>query len=388
MAVLLILADTHMLELSHTTKLSISTAVEFALLLMVGPSLAMWTIALSALLLARWQQVKRAWRWYNVAFYCANVVVSIGVAGLVYQRTSGGAPLLSTPFSALAILLAATTYFMLNVGNVAVMVSLARNSDSMASFLSAFQVAAAQFAGLMMLGIVAAAVYAASPVSAVLLLIPLSIAYFSLKSTLALRTETKHALETLAIQVDQYHPYTAKHSDRVALFAARIATTMHLADEQVEIITRTARIHDLGKLGIWREMLNKPSALTEAERAEMQTHPVRGAALVSGFADYRNGRDLILYHHERYDGRGYPNGLKGEEIPLGARIIAVADAADAMMSDRPYRKALTMAETMRELERNSGKQFDPSIVDVILWILAKEASTEAQPSLVRAPVIA
>jgi HD-GYP domain-containing protein (c-di-GMP phosphodiesterase class II) len=131
-------------------------------------------------------------------------------------------------------------------------------------------------------------------------------------------------------------------------------------------------------------MLNKPAALTDDERAELQTHPARGAELVSRFSDYRTGRDLILHHHERYDGQGYPDGLKGDEIPLGARIIAVADAADAMMSDRPYRKALGLSDVMRELERNRGKQFDPAIVDAMLWVLEKETAAEARPALARA----
>lgn len=386
MGVMLLLADTHMIELSHTTKVSVSTAVEFALLLMVGPALTIWTLAVCVLVLARWQQVSRGWRWYNVAFYGANLVVSVGVAGMVYRFTAGSSPILSSTESVLGILLAAATYFVLNVGNVAVMVSLARNADTASSFLAAFQVALPQFAGLLALGVVTAVVYTSSPVAAMLLTIPLGGVYVSLKSSLAVQAETKHALETLAIQIDRYHPYTAEHSERVAAYSTKIARSMHLAEDQVETITRAAKIHDLGKLAIWRDMLNKPTALSDEERAELETHPARGADLVSGFADYRSGRDLILHHHERYDGHGYPKRLAGEEIPLGARIIAAADAADAMMSDRPYRKAMTVADAIRELERNRGKQFDPIVVDAILSILEKESASESHASLARAPM--
>ena len=155
---------------------------------------------------------------------------------------------------------------------------------------------------------------------------------------------------------------------------------------QVSNIDRAARIHDLGKLRIWAEMLNKPSKLTPDETRELQTHPARGAQLVSRFRDYRNGKDLILHHHERYDGQGYPDGLKGDEIPLGARIIAVADSADAMMSDRAYRKALTAAETIQELSRNSGKQFDPMVVKAMLEILEGVFGVAVDGSLSSAPV--
>lgn len=384
----LILAGMHPIELSHTTKLNVSTAIEFALPLIVGPALAMWTVAACALALTRWHMTKRAWRWYNVAFNAANTVVSVGTAGLVYAYTAGSSGLLTSADSITGVAIAGATYFALNIGSIAVMVSLARNADTVASFLSAFRVAAPQFVGLMALGLVAAMVYAVSAVAAGLLLIPLVAVYFSLKSTLALRAETKHALEVLAIQVDHYHPYTAEHSDRVARYASRIARRMCLAQDQVDMITRAARIHDLGKLGIWRDMLNKTAALTPEERAEIETHPARGAELVSQFADYRNGRDLILHHHERYDGTGYPNKLKGDEIPLGARIIAVADAADAMMSDRPYRKALGVPEVMRELEKNRGKQFDPEVVDVMLTILDMETSRATVRSLSRSQALA
>ena len=383
----LVLADTHLIELTHTTKVSVSTALEFALLLMVGPGMALWTIALSVAVTARWH-LRRAWKWYNVAFYAANSVVSVNLAGLVYQRLSSGAPLLSSGASVLALLLAGTTYFLLNVGIVAAMVALARNSDSLANFLSAFQVAAPQFAGLLALGLVAAVVYSVSPAAAVLLLIPVVGVYASLRSALTLQSETKRAIELLAAEVDRYHPYTAQHSERVAQYAVRIARKMQLSEEQVETISRSARIHDLGKLSIWSVMLNKPGGLTEEERREMESHAARGAALVSQFPDYRNGRDLILHHHERYDGRGYPSGLKGDEIPLGARIIAVADAVDAMMSDRPYREVLSVAETMRELDRNRGGQFDPMIVEVMLGILegdAKQASRSSRSPMPATP---
>jgi hypothetical protein len=385
MAVGLVLADTHMIELSHTTKLSVSTALEFALLLMVGPALAVWTIAVSVVATAP-HHLRRAWKWYNVAFYAANGVISVSAAGELHSRLSAGAPLLSSPQSALALLAAAITYYLLNVGIVAGMVAMARNSDSLANFISAFRAAAPQFAGLLALGTIAATVYSHSPLAAALLAIPLLGVYSSLRSTLNLRAETKQALEKLAAEVDQYHPYTAQHSERVAIYSARIAHKLQLSEEQQVNIQRAARIHDLGKLGIWKEMLNKPSKLTPEEVKELQTHPARGAELVSRFPDYRNGKDLILHHHERYDGHGYPDGLKGDEIPLGARIIAVADSADAMMSDRPYRKALTAAETIEELSRNSGKQFDPMVVNAMLEILEGDRGLIVEGALSAAPM--
>lgn len=376
----LVFAYTNIIELSHSTKVNVATALEFALLLIVGVAYTIWTIAFAFLVIAPWR-MRRAWRWYTISFSAANTLLSIGVAGLVFSFTAGDAPLMTSSASVLAVLMAGATYFFLNVGIVAGMVSVSKSSDSVSNILGSFQLAAPQFIGLLALGLVGAAVYASSPAAAVLLLIPLIGVYTSLRSALGLRAETKRALELLAIQVDQYHPYTSEHSSRVAEYSGKIARAMLLSSDQVDIITRAARIHDLGKLGIYQDMLNKPSGLSKEEMEEVRTHPARGAELVSRFADYRNGRDLILHHHEQYDGTGYPYGLKGDEIPQGARIIAVADAVDAMLSDRPYRKARSVQAAMKELVKNRGKQFDPTIVDVVLSILEAEAGVEARPVL-------
>ena len=316
MGAVLVWADTHMIELTHTTKLSASTAVEFALLLMAGPSLAVWTILASVMVTARWH-LGRAWKWYNIAFYAANTILSVGIAGVIYQGVSGEAPLLGSGQSVLAVVLAAVIYFVLNVSIVAGMVVLAHKSDSLPHFLSAFQAATPQFAALLTLGVVAAAVYHASALTAALLILPLVAVYASMRSLLTLRAETEVALEALATEVDHYHPYTAQHSARVARYSVLICHALKLGDEQTEMIGQAARIHDVGKLSIWLGMLNKPSGLSSEEMAVLQTHSARGADLVSRFPDYRNGRDLILHHHERYDGKGYPSGLKGDEIPWG-----------------------------------------------------------------------
>jgi HD-GYP domain-containing protein (c-di-GMP phosphodiesterase class II) len=131
----------------------------------------------------------------------------------------------------------------------------------------------------------------------------------------------------------------------------------------VDQIVQAARIHDLGKMGIANELLFKPGALSAEEVANFRQHPVIGAEVVSRFPQYEVGKELIVSHHEHFDGRGYPHGLKGQAIPLGARIIAVADAFDAMTSTRPYRHALSQAAALGELDRCSGSQFDPQVVD-------------------------
>jgi diguanylate cyclase (GGDEF)-like protein/putative nucleotidyltransferase with HDIG domain len=172
------------------------------------------------------------------------------------------------------------------------------------------------------------------------------------------------AAASLARAVDQRDAYTGRHSERVADLAARIAARLGADDEQVELTRVAGSLHDLGKLAVPEEILHKPGPLTEPERLVLERHPQIGFQMLESL-----GIDPIAawvrHHHERWDGRGYPDGLPGDAIPLGARIIFVADAFDAMTSDRVYRARLSEAEALDELERNAGTQFDPAIVGAL-----------------------
>jgi HD-GYP domain-containing protein (c-di-GMP phosphodiesterase class II) len=164
----------------------------------------------------------------------------------------------------------------------------------------------------------------------------------------------------------------------VANLARAIAAEMKLLPEEIEAIYMGARIHDVGKIGIKGQILLKEGPLSEADWQEMKTHPEVGAQLVSKFPDYTSAARLVLAHHERFDGRGYPNRLKGKDIPLGARIISVSDCFDALTSRRPYRGPLEVERAVAEIRRNSGKQFDPDCVEAMLRVLRRQG---ALPSL-------
>src|SRR3989475_13260563 len=151
---------------------------------------------------------------------------------------------------------------------------------------------------------------------------------------------TIDAGEAMADLADRRDPYPFQHSQSVADHSVRTARRLGLPDREVEVIRLAARVHDLGKIAIPDEVLHKAGRLTAAEFELMKKHPETGAEILAKFPAYRHGRELVLAHHERIDGLGYPRGLVGAAIALGARIIAVADSGDAMTPDRPYRKAL------------------------------------------------
>jgi diguanylate cyclase (GGDEF)-like protein len=184
------------------------------------------------------------------------------------------------------------------------------------------------------------------------------------------------AAASLAKAVDARDTYTGSHSTRVAELGAWIAARLGLDAEQVELTRLAGSLHDLGKLAIPEEILRKPGPLTPPERLVLERHSQIGFRMLESL-DVNPVAEWVLHHHERWDGTGYPNGLAGEEIPLGARIIFVADAYDAMTSDRAYRGRLTPREAVAELERCAGTQFDPEIVSVFARELGYAAATAA-----------
>jgi diguanylate cyclase (GGDEF)-like protein len=181
------------------------------------------------------------------------------------------------------------------------------------------------------------------------------------------------AAASLAKAVDARDTYTGSHSSRVAELGAWIASHLGLDAEQVELTRLAGSLHDLGKLAIPEEILRKPGPLTPPERLVLERHPQIGFRMLESLG-VDPVADWVLHHHERWDGMGYPDGLAGEEIPLGARIVFVADAYDAMTSDRAYRGRLTPPEAVAELERCAGTQFDPDIVTVFARALGYSAA--------------
>lgn len=169
-------------------------------------------------------------------------------------------------------------------------------------------------------------------------------------------------VQTMLISIlDARDAYTAGHSIRVAGYAVQLANELKLPPAQVENLRRAALLHDIGKVNVPDHVLKKPGRLSDEETAQMNQHPADGARFVEDVSSLRHLAPVIRHHHERLDGGGYPDGLNGEDIPFGARVLLVADAFDAMTTDRPYRKALTRAEALRRLAENAGTQFDPKV---------------------------
>ena len=187
-----------------------------------------------------------------------------------------------------------------------------------------------------------------------------------------METSYLQTVMALANAIEAKDPYTKGHTERVATLSGKIADFFRLSEQEKEHLNFASLLHDIGKIGISKDILWKHCSLDECEEDEVKTHPDKGIQILEPVHFLKPILATIRHHHERFDGSGYPLGLKGKEIPFKARIISIADTWDAMLSDRPYRKALSIEEAKSELKKHSGVQFDPEIVDAFIKVLESE----------------
>lgn len=204
------------------------------------------------------------------------------------------------------------------------------------------------------------------PIYVILLFGPLFLARYSFQLYLESQKRYYQIIQTLTAAIEAKDKYTKGHSKRVEIYSEKIARKLKLPSSRIETIKVAALLHDIGKIGIEDSILQKPTALSPEEWEKIKQHPEIGVKILEGVDFPDDVKKLIKHHHERYDGSGYPEGNKGAETPLEAYIIAIADAYDALTSDRPYRKAFTPQEALEIIKQNKGSQFHPAVVDALI----------------------
>ncbi len=181
-------------------------------------------------------------------------------------------------------------------------------------------------------------------------------------------------INALVMAMEARHSYTRGHAERVTRYALEMGRRIGLAETELDAIRSTGKLHDIGKIAIPDQILDKPGKLTVTERAQIELHPSRGAEMLEPLRFLHHGISVVRNHHERYDGNGYPDGLIGETIPTIARVVSLADAFDAMTTDRAYRKAMSVPDAILEIKRNIGSQFDPRVSEAFLTLLNEVAA--------------
>jgi len=355
-----LIAELLPVKLPHGTKVSVGLAIWFANIILFTPFEA--TVITSAafgvaMIFDEDQNIVKT------SFNIAQTVITIAVSSILLHQILMIVPERGAAYilSLIAVMLFCS---ILNLFFVIIVVSLVTNVTFMRIWKTNHRWEISNIVVLIPLGFLISMVYKVTGVTGVLLfLVPLLIARRSFQLYIDMRRAYMETVESLANTIDAKDRYTRGHSDRVARYSIALAGQLGLPDDRIEIIKSLALLHDTGKVGVNESILNKPGRLDDDEFAMMKKHSEVGAQIVKGITFLKDGHETIKHHHERWDGRGYPSGLVGKETPLGARIIAVADAFDAMSSDRPYRNAMTPQQAYDEIVSGSGSQFDPQVVE-------------------------
>lgn len=350
-------------------RVSVSFSITYAALIAFPPTQAA-LVAGVAVILSNLVSGKSLNIWL---FNGSQLFLSTWVAGHVWGAASLGlGPDILLPAHAIPMALPAIAYFLANTTLVSASIGLAYCLRVTDVWTDNVRWSIPNFLILWALGMLLTVLYRSSAgMAAVLLLwLPLVVMRFSFQQYVELKEAHVATIQSLAAALDAKDPFTRGHSERVAELAARTARQYDMRESEVEAIHYAGLLHDIGKIGIRDAILNKDGPLTDEEFARIKMHPILGADIVKPAAFFEGICEMIRHHHERYDGKGYPDGLQGEAIPLGARILCVVDAFDAMVKERPYRAAFTIERAFAELQAGRGKQFDPQVVDAFLSAMA------------------
>lgn len=366
---LLVLAHRFPLHVAPQTKLTLDTAVLFAAVLLFDPLGAVALAGLGTLLA---QGIGRR-GWLAALFNSAQAMLRVGAGALPLAAVGWDVARLSftQPEQLLGLAAAAGAMHIVNALVILTMVALQMGLALLPAWRHGLALAGVEEIAQVALGLLAAAIVDVHPWALPLLVLPALVVYRALERHVQLRQQTLAAVEGLAAIVDLRDRYTAEHSRRVADVARELAIALDLSPEEVERIERAARMHDVGKILVDPEVLAKAGRLDATEWEQVRRHPVTGAEILGRFPQLALATRYVRHHHERIDGGGYPDGLRGEAIPLGARIIAVADALDAMTTARPYRPALASQAVLAEFVRQRGCQWDERVVTALLELVAQ-----------------
>jgi len=378
------------------SSMSVSYAVDFAALLMLGADETMLVASVSA-----WSQctfrMKTRNPLYRTLYSMASLVLTVKAVGMVYMWLGGTPP--GVPFALVSIpkplVGAAITYFICNTAFIATAIGLSTRQSLVNVWNDNFLWSApSYFFGAGAAAVAAAVIDRGGYWMALLTSAPVYLIYRTYKVYLGrVQDEQRHAqqvsdlhlatVEALALAIDAKDQTAQSHIRRVQVYAAGLARALGMSDAEIQGVKTAALLHDIGKLAVPEHILSKPGPLTQEEFQKIRIHPQVGAEIISGVPFPYPVAPLILSHHERWDGKGYPAGLKGDEIPLGARILAVVDYFDALMSERPYHKAMSFDAAIGLLRQESSKALDPRVVQTFIEMypaLQVEAEASQQPS--------
>jgi putative nucleotidyltransferase with HDIG domain len=324
---------------------------------------------------------------YKRIFNASQFVLSLAIAHSVFTFTGDKQFVLNFQWISLYTVMA-ILFMISNITIITITLSMIKRKSPWSIWVSNFKWAVPNFMAFTPLGMLVALIYKNFGIwGLVLLFIPLMLSRHSFQLYMDLRENYLNTVQALVQALEAKDTYTSGHSSRVGKLAASMAAEMNMSDEKMEFLKYASVLHDVGKIGVSEFILNKKDKLLDSEWKSIRNHPVIGEEIIKKIKFMYDIGEVTRHHHERYDGNGYPDGLRGEQIPLEARIIAVADTYDAITSNRSYRNARTHEEAVVELRRVAGTQLDPKLVDVFCKVMSDEIAAELIQSVNDSPAI-
>ena len=388
-------------NLYGVSSISLSVGINFTAALIAG----LPGVALVSAVIAVAHYLQRRPALYKTAFNWATHVLAGSVPMLVMSALGIPLQARNLPLLAIPTLAAALVYYAVETGLISAAISLSEGSSIVTTWREQFRWLAEHYLVLCIMGLFLAAAYAAlGSLGVIVFTLPVLMMHYAQKqyvertersvrelrrmneelsltnrqvigASQAIRQLNDELFLTLGKIVDARDPYVSGHSTQVANYATGIAVELGLSAERVEQIRQAGLLHDIGKIGIAERILHKPGGLTDEEREHFEAHATLGGEFLETSQGLRHLAPFVRHHHEWWDGNGYPDGLRGEQIPLAARILAVSDAVEAMASDRPYHRAMSLSEIVAELRRCAGTQFDPAVVEAFIRVAEREGGS-------------
>jgi diguanylate cyclase (GGDEF)-like protein/putative nucleotidyltransferase with HDIG domain len=399
-AVMALITELLQVDLYEIGTVSVSVAILYAAALVTGVP----GVAIVSAVIALTHYVRRQPAVYKTVFNWATHILAGWAPMLVFGALAIPLQVSNLLLLTVPALLAALAYYAIDTGLIAAAIALSGGTDFKVTWQEQYRWLADHYLVLCTMGLFLVLAYTAlGPLGVVVFALPVLMMRYAqqqyigrtedgvrelrrlnqeltranreiLSAGTAIKQLNDQLFLTLAKIVDARDPYVYGHTVKVADYAAAIATELHLPPKRCEYVRQAALLHDIGKIGISEEILHKPHKLTAEEHKYLQTHASLGAELLETSQGLRHLAPFVRHHHERWDGTGYPDGLRREESPLEARILAVSDSVEAMASDRPYHKAMPLSDVIAELRRSAGTQFDPTVVEAFIRIAEREGN--------------
>jgi putative nucleotidyltransferase with HDIG domain len=365
---LIIIADTAQITLPRGgASIYASSPIDLAAIVLLGPAAIAFIEAIASFFTEVFVQRRPAMK---IAFNIPLLIITAGVAGLAYHAFD---PAWKSPDSwrfLVPLTVSGMVYYAVNTISISTIIGLSTGKTPLFIWKQNYLWTFFHVFAFIPLGAIIALVYMShGPWTILLFVVPIFLARYTFKLYVDMKEAHINTVAALTSAIDANDPFTHGHSYRVSRYALRVGNAMGLSSRDLEILEYGALLHDIGKIAIQHDILLKPERLSEQELLTLKQHPTIGADIVENLKFLKEAAVLVRYHHEQPNGRGYPQGLKGDEIPIGARIILVADAFDAMTSDRPYRKGLTLEMVVEQFEKYGGEQFDNEITLLTLELL-------------------